>query len=374
MTELRRRMLDELRLRNYSPHTQRAYIRCVADFAKHFRATPDRLGPRTGPRVSAVPGPAEKALVVRFNQTVCALRFFYHDVLHRNWMIEHIPYPRHEQKLPVVLSPAEVAALFQSTLNLKHRAILMTIYAAGLRVSELINLRRDRYRQPAPAHLLSVKAKVIKIARSCSHRSCSRCCGPTGNSYRPKIWLFPGANAGAPMTQATVWRICQQARNAAHLTKPVSPHTLAALLRDPSAGRGDRSAPHPDSDGASQPEDYRQVSARFQPGSTFYRQPAGSTALLGSDRSSMTAPALELADIFRIHGPAYLDTYGASLSAAQRKALERHRSLSHRRARWPRRTMRPLRPSHDRLLLLPQSPLSKVSERRPRGVARPPRR
>ena len=56
-------------------------------------------------------------------------------------MIEHIPYPRHEQKLPVVLSPTEVAALFQNTPNLKHRAILMTIYAAGLRVSELINLR-----------------------------------------------------------------------------------------------------------------------------------------------------------------------------------------------------------------------------------------
>jgi integrase/recombinase XerD len=76
-----------------------------------------------------------------FNQAVCALRFFYHDVLHRKWMIEHIPYPRHEQKLPVVLSPAEVVALFQNTPNLKQRTILMTIYAAGLRVSELINLR-----------------------------------------------------------------------------------------------------------------------------------------------------------------------------------------------------------------------------------------
>ena len=65
-------------------------------------------------------------------------------------MIEHIPYPRHEQKLPVVLSPAEVVALFQNTPNLKQRAILMTIYAAGLRVSELINLRVtdiDRQRQ-----------------------------------------------------------------------------------------------------------------------------------------------------------------------------------------------------------------------------------
>jgi integrase/recombinase XerD len=70
-------------------------------------------------------------------------------------MIEHIPYPRHEQKLPVVLSPTEVAALFQNTPNLKHRAILMTIYAAGLRVSELISLPVtdiDRQRQLICVH------------------------------------------------------------------------------------------------------------------------------------------------------------------------------------------------------------------------------
>jgi integrase/recombinase XerD len=141
MTELRRKMLEELQLRNYSPNTQRAYIRCVADFAKHFEAAPDRLGPEHVREYQLFLVQRKKLSWSPFNQTVCALRFFYHDVLHRNWMIEHIPYPRHEQKLPVVLSPSEVAALFQSTPNLKHRTILMTIYAAGLRVSELINLQ-----------------------------------------------------------------------------------------------------------------------------------------------------------------------------------------------------------------------------------------
>ena len=135
MTELRRRMLEELRLRNYSPHTQRAYIRCVANFAKHFGTAPDRLGPEHVRDYQLFLVQRKKLSWSPFNQTVCALHFFYHNVLHRKWMIEHIPYPRHEQKLPVVLSPTEVAALFQNTLNLKHRAILMTIYAAGLRVS-----------------------------------------------------------------------------------------------------------------------------------------------------------------------------------------------------------------------------------------------
>jgi site-specific recombinase XerD len=181
MTELRRPMLEELQLRNYSPHTQRAYIHCVADFAKHFEAAPDRLGPEHVREYQLFLVQRKKLSWSPFNQTVCALRFFYHDVLHRDWIIEHIPYPRHEQKLPVVLSPSEVAALFQSTPNLKHRAILMTIYAAGLRVSELINLQvtdidnkvllmRAAYRVainylvPFGDHVLDLEVKVGKAS------------------------------------------------------------------------------------------------------------------------------------------------------------------------------------------------------------------
>ena len=113
----------------------------MADFAKHFKAAPDRLGPEHVREYQLFLVQRKKLSWSLFNQTVCARRFFYHDVLHRDWMIEHIPYPRHEEKLPVVLSPAEVAAVFEATRNLKHRTILMTIYAAGLRVSELTHLR-----------------------------------------------------------------------------------------------------------------------------------------------------------------------------------------------------------------------------------------
>src|SRR5271156_1747999 len=225
MTELRRRMLDDRRLRNYSPHTERAYIRCVADFAKYFRATPERLGPRQVRAYQLFLVQRKKLSWSRFNQTVCAMRFFYHGVLHRKWMIEHIPYPRHEQKLPVVLSPAEVAAVFQNTPNLKLRAILMTIYAAGLCVSELINLRVtdiDRQRQ------------VICVRQGKGHKDRQVMLSPKllellqlyWKKYRPMTWLFPGQRPEHPVTQTTVWRICQQARAAAQLVKPVSPHTL----------------------------------------------------------------------------------------------------------------------------------------------------
>jgi site-specific recombinase XerD len=140
-------------------------------------------------------------------------------------MIEHIPYPRHEKKLPVVLSLSEVAALFQATHNLKHRAILMTTYAAGLRVSEVVNLfvtdidsdrglicirqgkgHKDRYVMLSPK-LLSTLRDYWK-------------------SQKPKHWLFPGEDPNQPITTTTVYRVCQQAGQAAELSKPVTPHTL----------------------------------------------------------------------------------------------------------------------------------------------------
>jgi len=211
-----------------------------------------------------------------FNQTVCALRFFYHDTLHRNWMIEHIPYPRHEQKLPVVLSPAEVAALFRVTDNLKHRAILMTIYAAGLRVSEVVNLRLAD---------INSQRQMICVRQGKGRRDRQVMLSPRlldvlrsyWKSYRPTAWLFPGERPESPITRESVWRICKQAAEAAHLSKSISPHTLRALLRDTSARRRCRSAPDPNSAGSSQPEDHGQVPARFQSGRALHRQSVGST-------------------------------------------------------------------------------------------------
>jgi integrase/recombinase XerD len=225
MTELRRKMLEELQLRNHSPHTQRAYIRCVADFARHFNTPPDRLGPQQVHEYQLFLVHRKKLSWSPFSQAVCALRFFYHDVLHRHWMIEYIPYPRHEEKLPVVLSPAEVAAVLEATRNLRHRTILMTIYAAGLRVSEVTHLRVadiDSQRQVICVRQgkgrkdrqVMLSPKLLEVLRI------------YWKSYRPRVWLFPGESEEHPVSSETVRRICQQAGEAAHLSKRISPHTL----------------------------------------------------------------------------------------------------------------------------------------------------
>jgi site-specific recombinase XerD len=218
-------MIEELQLRNYSPNTVEIYIRCVAKFAQHFKLSPDRLGPERILEYQLFLVKRKKVAWAVFNQTVCALRFFYHHVLHRDWMIEHIPYPRHEEKLPVVLSPAEVAAVFEATRNLKHRTILMTIYAAGLRVSELTHLRVsdiDSQRQVICVRQgkgrkdrqVMLSAKLLQVLRI------------YWKSYRPMVWLFPGNPPDRPITRETVLTICRQAGEAARLSKRISPHTL----------------------------------------------------------------------------------------------------------------------------------------------------
>jgi integrase/recombinase XerD len=225
MTELRRRMIEELQLRNYAPNTITVYIRCVAQFAQHFRLSPDRLGLEHIRQYQLFLVQQKKVSWALFNQTVCALRFLYRHILHRDWMIEYIPYPRREDKLPVVLSPAEVAAVFEATHNLKHRTILMTIYAAGLRVSEVTHLRLSD---------IDSQRQVIRVRQGKGHKDRQVMLSPKllealriyWKSYRPRVWLFPGESPERPVSSETVWRVCHQAGEAAHLSKPISPHTL----------------------------------------------------------------------------------------------------------------------------------------------------
>jgi len=140
MSPLRRRMLEDMQIRNYSPHTIDGYLRYVAQFAKHFGTSPDRLGPEHI-RTYQLHLLQQQVSESIFIQTVCALRFLYETTLHRSWMVDYIPYPKKPKILPVILSRDEVKALLLAPRYLKHRAILATLYATGVRVSELCHLQ-----------------------------------------------------------------------------------------------------------------------------------------------------------------------------------------------------------------------------------------
>jgi len=141
MTPLRQRYLQDLQLRNYSPKTQEVYVECVSLFARHFGKSPELLGPEQIRAYQLFLAHEKKASWSRFNQTVCALRFLYRHTLHKDWIIQHIPFPRKESRLPEVLSLEEVSRLLAAIPERKYRVLLTTIYATGLRASEALHLQ-----------------------------------------------------------------------------------------------------------------------------------------------------------------------------------------------------------------------------------------
>src|SRR6202166_475449 len=141
MTVLKQRMLEDLRIRNYSPSTVECYTRSVAEFAKHFNRSPENLGPEEIRTWQLFLLNEKRVKLSTYIQAVCGLRFFYRNTLNRKIEIDRIPLPRYEEKLPVTLSKTEVKALLEAPPSLRDRAILATLYGTGLRVSEVVRLK-----------------------------------------------------------------------------------------------------------------------------------------------------------------------------------------------------------------------------------------
>lgn len=225
MTPLRQRMIEDLKIRNYSPRTISEYVRRTAAFAQHCGASPERLGPahiRTY-QVHLI----EKAKVSWsvFNQTVCALRFLYLTTLEKDWDVKHIPFPRQPKKLPVVLSPQEVEKVLSEVKHLKHRTVLETMYAAGLRISEAMQLRvRDIDSQRMLLRIEQAKGKKDRYV-PLSPTLLSRL-REYWKVYRPGDLFFPGSTAEKPLSLTVIQRAISSAGKKAGILKRVKSHTL----------------------------------------------------------------------------------------------------------------------------------------------------
>jgi integrase/recombinase XerD len=225
MTQLRQRMLEELQRRNYSAGTIRLYLRHVAQFAQHFHRSPDHLGAEDIRRYQLFLIQEKKLAWSSYNQIVCALRFFYAKTLKRAFLLQDIPFPRQEQRLPLILSPEEVARILTVPPHLKSRALLMTIYAAGLRRSEVARLRVkdiDSARMTITVHQgKGQKDRVVML---------SPVLLDTLRQYwrhaKPKQWLFPGENPDQPISDNDIFGVFHNAVRRAGITKKVSPHSL----------------------------------------------------------------------------------------------------------------------------------------------------
>ena len=196
----------------------------MARFAAHFGRPPDALGPEHT-RQYQLHLLARKVSWSRFNQAVCALRFFYRVTLDRPGVVTQLPFGKKPRALPAVLSPEEVARLLAAAASPRDRLLLQTAYAAGLRVSEVVALQVsdiDSQRMLLHIHaakghkdrLVPLSALLLEQLREYWRR------------YRPRRWLFPGQAPDTPLSIGQVQRICRRAVRAAGITKKASMHTL----------------------------------------------------------------------------------------------------------------------------------------------------
>lgn len=224
MTPLRQRLIDDLRLRNYAPKTITTYVAAVAHFAKHFDQSPEQLDAEAV-RQYQLHLLSQGASWSRFNQAVCALRFLYRVTVQRPEPLPVLPYGKKPRTLPAVLSPEEVARLFAAVADPKHRLILQTAYAAGLRVSEVVRLQvGDIDAARMVLHIRGAKGRkdrLVPLSAVLLERLRAY-----GRQRRPRPWLFPGQRPGRHLCIGQVERICHRAVRAAGITKKASMHTL----------------------------------------------------------------------------------------------------------------------------------------------------
>jgi integrase/recombinase XerD len=228
MTPLRQRMIEDMKIRNFSVHTIAQYVSRIAHFARHFGRSPEQLGLEEI-RAYQLHLVQQKVSWGVLSHSVSALRFLYLITLQKDWNIRRIPYPHKEVKLPEVPTRDEVARFLDAITNIKHRALLTACYAAGLRVSEATHLRvkdidgdrklihvhlgkgkKDRM-VPLPDKLLVLLREYWRVAR-------------------PTDWLFPVRKTGRPISSRSAQRICVRAQKRAGIKRKIRCHVLRAAF------------------------------------------------------------------------------------------------------------------------------------------------
>ncbi len=226
MTALRKRMAEELRLRNLSDATCDTYLRAVARFAEHFGKPPEQLGPDHVRQYLLYLFKEKKDVWSTVQVNRGALKFLYVRVLKQRWFDDEIATPKRRIHLPTVLTPEEVTGMLDHTTNLKHWTVLATFYGTGLRSRELRLLKvGDIDGQRMVIHVREGKGGVARdIGLSPALLERLRV---YWRWRKPQDWLFPSAmHPDRPMEQKAVWHACIHAGKRAGLSKHVTPHVL----------------------------------------------------------------------------------------------------------------------------------------------------
>ena len=226
MTALRQRMLEDMKIRNLALNTQDSYLRQVSQFARHFGKPPDLLGQEEIRSYQIYLIQEKKLAPGSVTIAVSALRFLYKVTLRREWNLDDIiPAPKTPKKLPVILSPEEVLEFLSWVPEGKHRTILTTCYAAGLRITEAVSLQ---------AHHIDSQRMVIRVEQGKGQKDryvmLSRKLLDILRQWwrvaRPQIWLFPGDRPEQHIGRNAVELVCKQTRRLYPIAKPITPHSM----------------------------------------------------------------------------------------------------------------------------------------------------
>jgi integrase/recombinase XerD len=226
MGRLHDRMAEDLRLRNFSPTTQRNYLCYARRFAAFFMRSPEELSEAEIRQFLLHQIEVKHLSYAAYRQIYAALKFLYTVTLKRSWEVAHIPFPKQSHRpLPVVLAPEELVSLFQAVRRPKYRTLFMTCYAAGLRIDEACHLRitdidskqmllHVRHAKGGQERVTVLSAKLLEVLRA------------YWRLEKPRLWLFPGSTPAEPLATGSARSALRQAGLDAGLTKPCTPHTL----------------------------------------------------------------------------------------------------------------------------------------------------
>ena len=224
ISPLRRRMIDDRAIRQLGPKTQSGYIRAVKNFVAFLGHSPDQASTDDIRRYQLHLASSDLG-VPSVNAAMTALRFFFKVTLRRSDVVEDVVFIREPRRLPVVLSPEEVARLLAAAPGLKYQAALSIAYGAGLRVSEVISLKVGD---------IDSARMLIRVDQGKGHKDRSVMLSQPLLKLlrrwwlvkRPRAWLFPGRTPGAPLSARQLNRAVHIAAQRAGIDKRVGMHTL----------------------------------------------------------------------------------------------------------------------------------------------------
>ena len=227
MTPVRQKLIQDLTIRGYSHHTIRAYVRAIADLASHFKSPPQDLSDDQIQSFLFHLATERTASWSTLNVAISAFRFFYRITVGRDADEVNLTVPRTRSKrrLPTVLSTEEVARLLEAASNLKHRVLLMAVYSAGLRVSEVVRLKA--------IHIESDR-KQIRVEQGKGRKDRYTLLSNTlletlrtyWKAYRPKEWLFEGKVEGTHICENAASTIFREIASRAGIKKSGGIHLL----------------------------------------------------------------------------------------------------------------------------------------------------